>query len=92
MSYVVAIDVRNNPISYGIKSKYFSVDNAGRVYLISKLETIQNAPIDYQVIPLFASNGVEQTSVESRIIVLNSNTQEPEFMSSQRVFEVNEVS
>ena len=86
------MDVRNSPISYVIESSHFSVDMSnGRVYLIAKLEPNVNSAISYQTLSITATNGVEVIRSENRIAIVNANNQEPEFLTTQRIFEIFEV-
>jgi hypothetical protein len=95
VSYISAIGFNDNSsIKYKINSTEFTVDqNTGKIYLISKLSTNPNANslINSRYITITASNGYQTVTSNNQITILDVVNKPPEFLISQRVFEIEEV-
>ena len=92
VSYVMAIDLRNSQLIYSLESDFFTIDAlSGRVFLISQLPTSftqQQQQSQLKSIRLSASNGIDTIQTESHYSIVNANNQPPEFVTSQRIFDI----
>ncbi|CAF0830739.1 unnamed protein product [Brachionus calyciflorus] len=91
VSYIKAVDLRNNPITYSIISYEFIVDSgSGKVFLVSRLNP-NLRDITFEIkIEIRASNGFRNITSFSRIRVINSDENPPEFIKTQNLFEIEE--
>lgn len=63
----------------------------GKIYLTSKLNNNINHTQTQEWIEFRATNGLVNHSITNRVLILNSNDKPPEFVNSQRVFQIQEV-
>ena len=77
---------------YSLNSTQFYVDEtSGQVFLISKLIFQKSSSSNYDTLTIGATNGATQISELNTISIINSNNSPPEFITSQRTFEIKEV-
>lgn len=95
MSYIRATDTSGNQLYYKISSEsdIFSVDEkSGNVYLIKWLKPNQENLQRFEHVEITVTDGRNKLSIRNRIIILNANVHQPEFINPQvTFFEIFEV-
>ena len=92
MSYIRAVGHSNIPITYFLNSTHLYVDETnGEVFLIAKLAYDTSNPNNFEVVTIGATNGASQIYQTNKISIINANKSPPEFVTTQRIFEIEEV-
>ena len=82
----------NATLSYSINSKHFTIDKqTGNVYLISKFRKNQSKYLNTHKFQVTASDGKASLSATNTIAIIDVNEDAPNFVSQERVFQINEV-
>jgi hypothetical protein len=93
VSYIQAIDFQGNQITYSLNSTNFYADKyTGQVFLISRLAPdAYNTPNNFKTVAISASNNLNTITQINAVSIINANNRPAEFVTSQRVFEIEEV-
>lgn len=95
VSYVKATDTSGSgQLTYAITSKIFLIDEkSGSVYLVAWLEPSPEKLQRYEYVEIMVTDGHgNKLSIRNRIVILNINSQPPEFIApTNTYFELLEV-
>ena len=92
ISYVQAEALKKVQIKYSLNSTYFSVNEVnGQIFLINYLPTDSLNIVRYLNLTLTAFSSFGSVSTSDVVSIVNVNHRSPEFVTSQRIFEIEEV-
>ncbi len=66
-------------------------ETSGQVFLISRLAYDISSSSNFETLTIYATNGASQISETNTIYIVDANKTPPYFVSSQRIFEIEEV-
>jgi hypothetical protein len=92
ISYVQAESLKKVQVKYSLNSTHFSVNEInGQIFLINYLPTDSFDIVRYLNLTLTAFSSFGSVSSNDVVSIVNVNNRPPEFVSSQKIFEIEEV-